>query len=245
MSRPDPPWGRPARRKAAPLGITLWVGFLVGACVAIFFLSKSFPSTDTSLADPYLIQTLGFLALASGGLIFVRQFNLKQTVRNVLIWVAAGGVLILCFSFQNELKDLGLRLRSNLVPGFPMQTGDHELTLSEGEGGHFYVYGAVNGTRIGFLIDTGATDIVLDPLDAKKLGIDMDSLTFDRPFRSANGIGYGANTMVESLAVGPIQFFNVEVSVNKSRMGASLLGMAFLKRLKSYSVSGGKLILRW
>ena len=51
--------------------------------------------------------------------------------------------------------------------------------------------------------------------------------------------------MVASLAVGPIQFSNVEVSINKSEMGASLLGMAFLKRLKSYSVSGGKLILRW
>jgi aspartyl protease family protein len=245
MSRPDPPWGRPARRKAVPLGLTLWVGFLVGAGLAIFFLNRSFPSTDTPLGDPGLIQTLGFLALASSGLLFVRQFNLKQTARNVLIWVAAGGVLIIGFSFQNELRDLGLRLRSNLVPGFPTQTGDHELTLSEGSGGHFYVYGAVNETRIGFLIDTGATDIVLDPLDAKKLGIDPDSLTFDRPFASANGIGYGAKTVVESLAVGPIRFSNVEVSVNKSRMGASLLGMAFLKRLKSYSVSGGKLILKW
>ena len=95
------------------------------------------------------------------------------------------------------------------------------------------------------MIDTGATDIVLDPSDAKRLGIDLDSLKFDRPFGSANGIGYGAKTVVESLAVGPIQLSNVEVSINKAEMGASLLGMAFLKRLKSYSVSGGKLILRW
>jgi len=177
--------------------------------------------------------------------LFVRQFNLKQTARNVLIWVAAGGVLIIGFSLQNELKDLGLRLRSNLIPGYPLETGDHELTLSEGAGGHFSVYGAVNGVRIAFMIDTGATDIVLDPSDAKRLGIDLDSLKFDRPFGSANGIGYGAKTVVESLAVGPIQLSNVEVSINKAEMGASLLGMAFLKRLKSYSVSGGKLILKW
>ncbi len=37
--------------------------------------------------------------------------------------VAVGGVLIIGFSFQNELKDLGLRLRSNLIPGYPVQTG--------------------------------------------------------------------------------------------------------------------------
>jgi len=218
---------------------------LACAGLAVFFLNQNFPSTDTVLGDPALIQTLGFLALASSGLLFVRQFNLKQTLRNVLIWVAAGGVLLIGFSFQNELKDLGLRLRSNLVPGYPLQTGYHELTVSEGQGGHFLVYGTINGARIAFLIDTGATDIVLAPEDAKRLGIDLDRLSFDRPFGSANGIGYGAKAVVASLGVGPIQFSDVEVSINKSAMGTSLLGVAFLKRLKSYSVSGGKLILRW
>jgi len=244
MSSPGP-WGHPTPRKPSRIGFYLWLGLLAGAGLAVFFLNQNFPSTDTVLGDPALIQTLGFLALASSGLLFVRQFNLKQTLRNVLIWVAAGGVLLIGFSFQNELKDLGLRLRSNLVPGYPLQTGYHELTVSEGQGGHFLVYGTINGARIAFLIDTGATDIVLAPEDAKRLGIDLDRLSFDRPFGSANGIGYGAKAVVASLGVGPIQFSDVEVSINKRAMGTSLLGMAFLKRLKSYSVSGGKLILRW
>jgi aspartyl protease family protein len=244
MSSPGP-WGHPTPRKPSRIGFYLWLGLLAGAGLAVFFLNQNFPSTDTVLGDPALIQTLGFLALASSGLLFVRQFNLKQTLRNVLIWVAAGGVLLIGFSFQNELKDLGLRLRSNLVPGYPLQTGYHELTVSEGQGGHFLVYGTINGARIAFLIDTGATDIVLAPEDAKRLGIDLDRLSFDRPFGSANGIGYGAKAVVASLGVGPIQFSDVEVSINRSAMGTSLLGMAFLKRLKSYSVSGGKLILRW
>ena len=244
MSNPGP-WGRPAPRKASRLGLYLWLGLLAGAGLAIFFLNQNFPSTDTVLGDPALIQTLGFLALASSGLLFVRQFNLKQTARNVLIWVAAGGALLIGFSFQNELRELGVRLGSNLVPGYPVQTGGRELTLSEGQGGHFQVYGTINGTRIAFMIDTGATDIVLDPSDARRLGIDLNSLAFDRPFGSANGIGYGARAVVDNLSVGPIAFSNVEVFVNKADIGTSLLGMAFLKRLKSYSVSGGKLILRW
>jgi aspartyl protease family protein len=218
---------------------------MAAAALLLYLLTSAFPNGDTAFDDPYLVRTLGVLVLLSTSLLFVRQFNLKRTARNVLIWVAAGGVLVIGFSFQNELQELGLRLRSNLVPGYPVQTADHELTLSEGEGGHFQVYGSVNGTRIAFMIDTGATDIVLDPSDAKRLGMDLDRLTFDRAFGSANGIGYGAKTMVASLAVGPIQFSNVEVSVNKTQIGTSLLGMAFLKRLKSYSVSGGKLILRW
>jgi aspartyl protease family protein len=244
MSSPGP-WGRPTPRKASRIGLYLWLGLLASAGLAVFFLNQNFPSTDTVLGDPALIQTLGFLALASSGLLFVRQFNLKQTLRNVLIWLAVGGVLLIGFSFQNELQELGVRLRSNLVPGYPVQTGARELTLSEGQGGHFQVYGTVNGARVAFMIDTGATDIVLDPSDAKRLGIDVESLKFDRPFGSANGIGYGARTVVDSLSVGPIAFSNVEIFVNKTDIGTSLLGMAFLKRLKSYSVSGGKLILRW
>jgi len=244
MSGPGP-WGRPARRKPSRIGLYLWLGLLAAAGVGVFFLSQNFPSSDSPLGDPALVQTLGFLALASSSLLFVRQFDLKQTARNIVIWVAVGGVLIIGFSFQNELQELGLRLRSAVVPGYPVQTGARELTLSEGQDGHFHVYGAINGTRIAFLIDTGATDIVLNPSDARRLGFDLDNLNFDRPFGSANGIGYGAKAVVGGLSVGPITFTDVEVSINKAAMGSSLLGMAFLKRLKSYSVSGGKLILRW
>lgn len=244
MSQPGP-WGRPAPRKASRIGLYLWLGVMAGAGLLIFALTRYFPSGDTAFGDPYLVRTIGMLALVSTSLLFIREFNLKRTVRNVLIWVAGAGVLIIGFSFQTELQELGVRLRSAVVPGYPVQTGARELTLSEGQDGHFHVYGAINGTRIAFLIDTGATDIVLNPSDARRLGFDLDGLSFDRPFGSANGIGYGARAQVAGLVVGPIVFSNVDVSINKAEMGESLLGMAFLRRLKSYSVSGGKLILRW
>jgi aspartyl protease family protein len=241
MSNPGP-WGQPKRSR---LGLYLWLCVLAAGGLTIFGLNRSFPTGGTPLGDPALVQTLGFLALASSTLLFVREINLKQTVRNVLIWVAVGGVLIIGFSFQNELRDLGLRLRSNLVPGYAVETGAREMMLSQGEDGHFHVYGTINGVRVRFLIDTGATDIVLDPADAQRLGIDLDSLAFDRPFGSANGIGHGASVEVPDISVGPIRFSNVRVSINRAPMGSSLLGMAFLKRLESYSVSGNKLTLRW
>ena len=244
MSQPGP-WGRPSPRKPSRIGLYLWLALIGGAGLAIFLLNRAFPSMDTPLGDPALVQTLGFLALASSGLLFVRQFNLKQTVRNVLIWAAAGGVLIIGFSFQHELKELGLRVRSNLIPGYPIETGYHELSISESDGGHFLVYGTINGTRIPFMIDTGATDIVLDPDDARRIGLKLEDLTFDKPFGSANGVGHGASIEVDSLSVGPIRLTKVRMSVNGARMGSSLLGMAFLKQLKSYSFSGGKLTLRW
>lgn len=239
---PPAPWGAPKRSR---LGLYLWLCLLAAAGLLIFILDRTFPTGDSPLGDPYFVRSIGFLALISTGLLFVREINLKQTVRNILIWVAVGGVLIIGFSFQNELRDLGLRLRSQLVPGYPVESGPREITLSEGENGHFHVYGEINGTRIRFLIDTGASDTVLDPADAQRAGIDMSGLTFDRPFGSANGVGYGASLDLAQLSVGPIRFSNVRVSVNRAPMGSSLLGMTFLKRLKSYSVSNGKLIMRW
>jgi aspartyl protease family protein len=238
------PWGAP-KGKPSRTGLYLWLGVVTVAGLLILLLSRYFPTGDSLLGDPYMVRLVGMLALISTGLLFIREINLKQTIRNILIWTAVGGVLVIGFSFQNELRDLGLRLRSDLVPGYPVQTGAHEMALSEGDGGSFHVYGTVNDTRIRFLIDTGATDIVLDPQDALRLGINLDSLTFDRPFGSANGIGYGASLEVANLSVGAIHFSNVKVSINRAPMGSSLLGMAFLKRLKSYSVSGNKLILRW
>ena len=245
MSAPGP-WGQPApRRKASRLGLYLWLGVMGGAALLIFVLNRYFPRSDSLLGDPAIVQTLGFLFLVSSSLLFVREFNLKKTARNILLWLAVGGVLLIGFSFQNELTDLGLRLRGALIPSYAVQTGAYEMTISEGEDGHYHVYASVNGVEIPFLIDTGASDIVLDPADAKRLGFDLGALTFDRPFGSANGIGHGARAEVDTLSVGAFHLAHVPVSINGAEMGSSLLGMAFLKRLKSYSFSGGKLILRW
>jgi aspartyl protease family protein len=215
------------------------------AGVLIYVLDRHFPSGDSPFGDPYQIQALGMLALVASGLLFVREIKLKQTTRNVLIWVAAGGVLIIGFSYQNELADLWLRLRSELVPGYAVETGPNEMVIAEDESGGYHVYGVVDGQQVRFLIDTGASDIVLSPADARRLGVDFSTLTFDHVYESANGIGHGATAEVSELSVGNIHFTNVRVVINGAEMSSSLLGMAFLKRLKSYSFSGGKLILRW
>ena len=254
MSTPGPstpgpstpgPWGRPSPRKASRLGLYLWLGVLALAGALIYVLRQNFPSGDSPLGDPYQIQLLGFLALASSSLLFVRRINLNRTIHNLLIWVAVGGVLIIGFSYQQELADLGLRLRSNLVPDYAVSAGPHEMVISEGEGGNYHVYGTINGQQVRFLIDTGASDIVLSPADARRLGVDFSMLTFDHVYESANGIGHGATAEVADLSVGGIHFTNVQVAINGAEMSSSLLGLAFLKRLKSYSFSSGKLILKW
>ena len=138
-----------------------------------------------------------------------------------------------------------MRLRSAVIPGYPLESGSHEMVLSEGEGGSYFVYGDVNGTRVRFLIDTGASDIVLSPSDADRIGIDRSSLDFGGRYETANGIGHGAHFVVDRLAVGNILMSDIPVSINQAGMSSSLLGMTFLRRLKSFRFSQHKLYLNW
>lgn len=238
------PWEPPPERKASRIGLFIWLAALAGVGLAVFLLTKAFPG-EGQLSDPYLIQTLAVLALVSSGLLFIRRVKLKETLRNVLMWLGVGMVLVIGFSYQEELMSLVQRLRADLIPGTAVQTSASEMVISASEGGGFHVYGKINDTPVRFLVDTGASAIVLSPADARRMGIDFSSLTFDRPYETANGIGYGASTVVDELTVGHIRLAKVRVSINGAAMSSSLLGMTFLNRMKSFNISGRKLILRY
>jgi aspartyl protease family protein len=96
-----------------------------------------------------------------------------------------------------------------------------------------------------FIVDTGATGVVLSPDDARRIGVDMAGLRYTEVAETANGIGYGAPLTADRLEVGPIAMSDFKMSVNQAPMSASLLGMSFLRRLESFRVEDHKLVLRW
>jgi aspartyl protease family protein len=245
----DPaPWGQPPKpaRKASRLGLALWLGALLLLGLSLWGLSELFPGRNPSWLDTAaLVRMVAILAVISSSLLFIRQVNLKQTGRNLLIWAGIMGVLALGFTYQGPLGDILVRLRSGLIPGYPVEAGAHQMVISESEGGNYFVYGFVNDARVRFLIDTGASDIVLSPADAKRAGIDFSLLTFDHTYETANGLGKGARANVLELTVGGAHFTHVAVSVNQAETNSSLLGMTFLRRFKSFSFAQGKLTLAW
>jgi aspartyl protease family protein len=165
--------------------------------------------------------------------------------RNVAIWAAIGLALILGLTYQDDLVQIALRVCSTIVPAYPVTTAPHTLAVTESGDGGFYIMGAVNGAPVRFLVDTGSSDIALSPADAKRLGVDLAHLTFDNVTETANGPGRGAPFTAASLAVGPIQFSNVAMSINRSDMSSSLLGMSFFKRLDSFEMKDRQLIMKW
>lgn len=247
MSEPAP-WGEPPkpRRKASRLGFILWLGALAALALSLASLSDLFPGRNLDGFDTAaMIRMVAILAVLSSGLLFIREINLKQTIRNILMWVGIMGVLALGFTYQEPLREAAIRLRSGLIPGYPVQAGARAMVISESQDGNYMVYGTVNGARIRFLIDTGASDIVLSPSDARRAGLDFGLLNFDHRYETANGTGNGALANVRELTVGDVHFSEVAISVNQADMSSSLLGMTFLRRFKSFSFSQGKLTLTW
>ena len=123
--------------------------------------------------------------------------------------------------------------------------GPASVRIRQRKDGHFTARAKVNGAHLFMLVDTGASTVVLKPADAERAGIDTSTLSFTIPVRTANGTGFAAPVRLRSVSIGPIALDNVEALVAKpGALNESLLGMSFLRRLRSYEFSGEFLTLR-
>src|SRR5688572_25065619 len=206
-------------------GLILWVAVLAAMAAGIWMLAGRFPDALASgESRGRLVYLIVLLALVSSGVIFARRFTGREVLRNLAGWGAVVVVLALGFTYQDDLKRVASRVRAELIPGYAVSSDPKVLVLTEGGGGHFFVISEANGVPLRFLVDTGASDIVLSPDAARRLGIDPGELRFTRVFRTANGIVRGASYNLASLKIGSLEFSNVPVTVNQAEMDTSLLG---------------------
>jgi aspartyl protease family protein len=116
-------------------------------------------------------------------------------------------------------------------------------SIPRGANGHFEADGYVDGRRIGFMIDTGASVIALRAQDAARLGIRPARRDFTARVSTANGVVYAAPTELASVELGGILVHNVAAIVLPDEaLAQNLLGMSFLSRIH-WQYQGGRLIL--
>jgi clan AA aspartic protease (TIGR02281 family) len=120
-----------------------------------------------------------------------------------------------------------------------------EQVIEAGDHGHFLVDALVNGRPITFLVDTGASHVVLNAMDAGRIGLGNGRLRYSHRFSSANGTVRAAPVTLRELRIGQLQLHDLDAFVNEGPLDISLLCMSFLHRLEGYEVRRGRLLLRW
>ncbi|MEJ2434801.1 MAG: TIGR02281 family clan AA aspartic protease, partial [Pseudolabrys sp.] len=107
-----------------------------------------------------------------------------------------------------------------------------DLTLKSGPDGHFHTRARVDGQAMDFIIDTGATLVIIRESDAARVGFYPFPSDFTATVSTANGKVKAAPTKLDSIELGDITVFDVPALVlPDDRLWQNLLGMAFLSRL--------------
>ena len=219
----------------------LWLAlFAIGLLALVLLLRDRFPEAMDRGSIAWPVYLMAFLIVGGSGLVLAIRQRPLEHLRNAAIWVGLGLVLVFGYSFRDEI---GPRLKGELLPAAGTVGADGSVSYRAGRDGYFHVEGRVNGTRIRFLVDTGASEVVLSPADARRLGMDVDRLAFTQVTETANGLGRGAPVTLREVDVGGLRVAEVAASVNQADMSESLLGMSFLRRIGGFRVSGDRLTL--
>ena len=225
-----------------------WLWYLAGLAligIVVLLLAQRFPGTLDNDAEMRRLATLaGWLALIGSGAVIYLRARPKAAFGQLGIWAVAILLLVMGYSFRDDAVALWSRLGGELNPAQGQAGPEGSLVFRKSDDGHFHVEAEVEGTRVRFVVDTGASSIVLGPADAARLGFDLAKLDYSVPVMTANGEGRAAPVELRSIAVGPIRLEQVRALVNEAPMDGSLLGMSFLTRLGGFAVEGDKLVLK-
>ncbi|WP_163850333.1 retropepsin-like aspartic protease family protein [Pseudooceanicola aestuarii] len=134
-------------------------------------------------------------------------------------------------------------IRQTLMPQQSVIQGGAVIELPRQADGHYYARLNVNGTDITFMVDTGASDVVLTGDAARAAGIDTDRLVFSGTAATANGSVRTAAVTLDNVSLGPVEDFDLRAMVNEGNMRMPLLGMTYLDRFSRIEIADGALRL--
>lgn len=172
-----------------------------------------------------------------------RDVGLEKILKYLAIWSVVGLISISLYAYRYEFSDFKARILGEINPSLTQISKNGELIINLSQDGHFYMDVKVNGVPMRFMIDTGASDIVISVEQAKKLGINVKNLVFNKSYQTANGRSWGASIVLDEIEVANRKFRNINASVNDAEMGTSLLGMSFLRQFEKYEFYRDRLVL--
>lgn len=223
--------------------ILVFVALIAGLLVALIGFAPDALGQEHNQMS--LVYYLCWLIVMGSAIFATLRNNWLEAVRNGVIWLLLLLALVAGYSVRHDLADFGRGMVASLVPGLAIPGSPGEVSLRQAQDGHFYVWAQANRQDIRFVVDTGASMVVLRAEDARKLAIDFDDLSFSMPVSTANGNTTAAPIQLSQLSVGEIVMRDIEAVVMRpGQVSTSLLGMTFLGRLSAYSFAGDELVMR-
>jgi aspartyl protease family protein len=212
------------------------------ALVSLLFLL--FPqSLQPGNTGPRFVYLTLIAAVMAGGYLASHRFQWKQGVQYLFTWIGVFVLLILGYSFRHDFERLGSRLKGELLPQAASVNGSGEIIIRLSNDRHYRLDAEINGVAVRFLVDTGASDLILTKEDATRVGLTPEKLHYDRIYQTANGQTEGASVVLGSVKIGPLVLEDIPASVNRGDSNASLLGMRFLENFRAFRIEDDTLVL--
>ena len=168
-------------------------------------------------------------------------------MRNILIFAA---ILAGLGTFMAQVADKMASARAGTVPqqtaaiDLAVPASGRTLNIPHDARGHFATEGRIEGQRIGFMVDTGASVIALNESSAARFGLRPSPGDYNATVTTANGTIKAARTRIAMVDVGGLVVRDVDAMVLPDEaLSENLLGLSFLSRLKRFEYANGMMVL--
>ncbi|MFT6674411.1 MAG: aspartyl protease family protein [Sulfitobacter sp.] len=183
-----------------------------------------------------LIYLIVLLVMVAGWFFMQSRDGLNKTLQYAAVW---GMIFIGGAAAVGLWQDI-----SNSSPNAQISLSETgQIIVPRARDGHYYLTAEINGADLRFVVDTGATDMVLTQADAARAGLNIDDLNYLGRANTANGEVRTAFVRLDQVTLGAVTDRNVSAVVNQGQMDQSLMGMGYLQRWGRIEIAGGKLIL--
>lgn len=176
------------------------------------------------------------LVAVGGWLVTANRGQLGKMAQQVAIWGFIFLGIVAAFGLWNDIRD-------DVAPRAAVLDQGGRIEIPRGPDGHYRLTLALNGTPVDFIVDTGASDLVLSQADAARIGLNPADLAFTGEATTANGVVPTARTRIDSVELGGHVETGVPASVTGGEMTGSLLGMSYLERFARIEIVGGRMVL--
>ncbi len=187
------------------------------------------------------LAQLGYLSIL--GIVIVAYFIIanRRAIGKVARFAALWGLIFIGVIAVGGLwEDVERNVTSRQAV---FDDGNGRIEIPKARDNHYHLEIQVNGEPVRFIVDTGATGIVLTRKDARRVGINPNRLAYMGKASTANGVVRTALVRLAEMEVGAIRDVNVAAWVNEGDQEKSLLGMEYLNRFDQITISGDTMIL--